>query len=35
MIAMGRIFKIQFERKPKVVFIGPCVAKKSEYMVKK
>ena len=32
MIAMGRYVKDKFGEKTKVVFIGPCVAKKSEYM---
>ena len=34
MIAMGRYVKRNFGRDTKVVFIGPCVAKKSEYMDK-
>lgn len=32
MIAMGRYLKKNFDSKSKVVFIGPCVAKKSEYV---
>ena len=32
MIAMGRYVKNKFGEKTKVVFIGPCIAKKSEYM---
>jgi len=32
MIAMGRYLKNKYGEKTKVVFIGPCVAKKSEYM---
>jgi two-component system NtrC family sensor kinase len=32
MIAMGRYIKENFGKDTKVVFIGPCIAKKSEYM---
>lgn len=32
MIAMGRYVKNKYGDKTKVVFIGPCVAKKSEYL---
>lgn len=32
MIAMGRYLKSNFGENTKVVFIGPCVAKKSEYV---
>ncbi|MFH1196885.1 MAG: [Fe-Fe] hydrogenase large subunit C-terminal domain-containing protein [bacterium] len=32
MIAMGRYIKTNFGNDTKVVFVGPCVAKKSEYM---
>ncbi len=32
MIAMGRYLKMNYGRDVKVVFIGPCIAKKSEYI---
>ena len=31
MIAMGRYVKDKFGNDKKVVFIGPCIAKKNEY----
>ena len=32
MVAMGRYLKQKYGQETKVVFIGPCVAKKSEYV---